>query len=112
LNEFLHPSEDRPLTLRECARLQTFPDDFRFVGTTRECVQLIGNAVPPSLAYHLACSLKDGLAKSTACGGKGALLSFVPTLSSGMSPVLHAVTKEIHQTFCPTGEFQLGLQWL
>src|SRR5579883_2488490 len=50
LSEFLHPSEDRYLTLRECARLQTFSDDFCFRGTCAEQAQLIGNAVPPLLA--------------------------------------------------------------
>src|SRR5206468_12426062 len=50
LAEFLHPSEDRSLTLRECARIQTFPDEFTFQGTCAERAQLIGNAVPPLLA--------------------------------------------------------------
>ena len=49
--------------MRECARLQTFPDDFKFVIKTNnpeqnvsgsDAYRLIGNAVPPLLAYHLA----------------------------------------------------------
>lgn len=47
---FAHPFEDRNITLREGARLQTFPDDFRFDGTQEEVAALIGNAVPPLLA--------------------------------------------------------------
>ena len=50
VNEFLHPSVDRFLTLRECARLQTFPDEFDFIGTKREQALLVGNSVPPLLA--------------------------------------------------------------
>ena len=86
INEFLHPLEDRSLTIRECARIQTFPDDFQFTGKSREIVQLIGNAVPPLLGYVLAESLRRDLAKATIRQLPGALLSFVPTLSSGIEP--------------------------
>src|SRR5690606_32044057 len=47
--EFVHPTEDRYLTLRECARLQGFPDEFEFSGRLAEVALLIGNAVPPTL---------------------------------------------------------------
>lgn len=51
---YLHPSEDRSITVREAARLQTFPDDYGFEGSARNDVaSQIGNAVPPKLAYHL-----------------------------------------------------------
>lgn len=50
----LHPTEDRSLTVREAARLQTFPDDVVFLGTRQEqCIQ-VGNAVPIRLSYHMA----------------------------------------------------------
>ena len=88
LSEFLHPSEDRNLTLRECARIQTFPDDFAFRGTCAEQAQLIGNAVPPLLAAAIARSLAADLRAAKPNEGKGQLLSFVPTLSKGMSPIL------------------------
>jgi len=52
--QFAHPSEDRNITLREGARLQTFPDTFMFVGTQEEIAAQIGNAVPPTLAEALA----------------------------------------------------------
>jgi len=48
---------ERRLTVRECARIQTFPDDYEFVGKglpASEAYKLIGNAVPPLLGYHLA----------------------------------------------------------
>lgn len=50
---FAHPFEHRNITLREGARLQTFSDDFRFIGNREEVAALIGNAVPPALAEEL-----------------------------------------------------------
>src|SRR5258705_223078 len=47
---FGHPQEDRNITLREGARLQSFDGAFRFVGTQEQIAALIGNAVPPLLA--------------------------------------------------------------
>lgn len=47
---YLHPSEDRPITHWEAARLQTFPDDFRWRGSKVRIAVQIGNAVPPLLA--------------------------------------------------------------
>lgn len=104
LSEFLHPSEDRNLTLRECARIQTFPDDFTFGGTFAEQAQLIGNAVPPLLATVLARLLAADLGVAVPKGDKGELLSFVPTLSKGMSPILERVTKTVRSKF-RTSEF-------
>lgn len=52
--KFAHPSDDRNITLREGARLQTFPDTFEFVGTQEAIAAQIGNAVPPLLAKALA----------------------------------------------------------
>lgn len=51
---YLHPSQHRPITHREAARLQTFPDLFRFVGSKIEIAKQIGNAVPPMLAARVA----------------------------------------------------------
>lgn len=99
LREFIHPTEDRPLTLRECATLQTFPADFQFKGSVSEKAQLIGNAVPPLLAQRIAESLRQDLASLRPTHGPGALLSFVPTLASGMSPALEEVTRRVKQRF-------------
>lgn len=52
--KFAHPFEDRNITLREGARLQTFPDDFEFTGNREEIAAQIGNAVPPELAAFMA----------------------------------------------------------
>jgi len=51
---FLHPTENRGLTVREAARLQTFPDDFIFEGTEADQYRMIGNAVPPKMAKVIA----------------------------------------------------------
>ena len=56
-----HPFADRPLTPREAARLQGFPDDFEFVGTRHDVRTQIGNAVPPPLAEAIGRSIKDSL---------------------------------------------------
>ncbi|HEY2333523.1 MAG TPA: DNA cytosine methyltransferase [Solirubrobacterales bacterium] len=57
----LHPFIARTLTVRECARLQTFPDDFEFYGSSARQFTQVGNAVPPLLAEQLARSLGTAL---------------------------------------------------
>ena len=51
---YLHPVQHRPITHREAARLQSFPDDFKFIGSKIEIAKQIGNAVPPLLAARIA----------------------------------------------------------
>jgi DNA (cytosine-5)-methyltransferase 1 len=55
---YLHPREHRPITHREAARLQSFPDAFRFLGSKTEIARQIGNAVPPLLAAAVASSVE------------------------------------------------------
>ena len=55
--ERCHPTETRPLTIREYARIQTFPDDWEFVGNISAQYKQIGNAVPVNLAYALGRSI-------------------------------------------------------
>lgn len=56
-----HYSLDRRLTVRECARIQTFPDDFKFSFSKTVSISQIGNAVPPVLAYLVAQSVSSYL---------------------------------------------------
>lgn len=58
---FLHPSENRPITHWEAARLQSFPDDFKWIGSKIRIAVQIGNAVPPLFAQAIAEHLKDHL---------------------------------------------------
>jgi DNA (cytosine-5)-methyltransferase 1 len=53
---FVHPAENRALTPREAARLQSFPDDYKFSG--KQLQRQIGNAVPPLLGFAVARSLR------------------------------------------------------
>jgi DNA (cytosine-5)-methyltransferase 1 len=57
--ERCHPIETRPLTIREYARIQTFPDSWQFVGSIASQYKQIGNAVPVNLAYEIGKSLID-----------------------------------------------------
>ena len=60
-NRFIHydPEQQRTITVREAARLQSFPDDFEFVGSRGNAYQMIGNAVPPQLANVIAESVAE-----------------------------------------------------
>ncbi|MGB9754999.1 DNA cytosine methyltransferase, partial [Roseiflexus castenholzii] len=51
---FAHPTSDRAITPREAARLQTFPDSYRFYGSSEQIAAQIGNAVPVKLAEVFA----------------------------------------------------------
>ena len=55
--ERCHPLETRPLTVREYARIQTFPDEWSFAGTMTAQYKQIGNAVPVNLAYAIGRSI-------------------------------------------------------
>lgn len=57
-----HYSLDRRLTVRECARIQTFPDNFAFKHSKTTSISEIGNAVPPVLAYVVASAISEYLA--------------------------------------------------
>ena len=70
IDEIKNGLEERRLTLRECARIQTFPDDFdfvipdtisnkKFIVSPSQAYKLVGNAVPPLLAYHIAKKIES-----------------------------------------------------
>lgn len=62
--ERCHPEETRPLNVREYARIQTFPDEWEFAGSTAAIYKQIGNAVPVNLGYYM------GLAAITMMNGE------------------------------------------
>lgn len=61
--ERCHPDETRPFTIREYARIQSFPDDWKFCGGIGDQYKQIGNAVPVELARRIGIQLKDAIIK-------------------------------------------------
>ena len=56
-----HPLEARPFTIRENARCQSFPDDWKFCGSIGQQYKQVGNAVPVKLAYSIALKIREAL---------------------------------------------------
>ena len=75
---FAHPREVRGLTMREAARIQSFSDDFHFLGSRNEQAGQIGNAVPPYFMEQLADNIIDALQ------GKGEEYQQLDLFSSGL----------------------------
>ncbi len=92
--ELIHPSEDRPLTVRECARLQSFPDGCEFAGNALSAAQQVGNAFPPLAAEVFARHLarldgKAGAEVGDACEhAPPGLIGFRLTDAAAKSPAL------------------------
>ena len=61
---WVHPTKNRAISIREAARLQTFPDSFVFCGTKDKQYQQVGNAVPPIMAKAIAKKLANQLNKA------------------------------------------------
>ena len=61
--ERCHPDETRPFNVREYARIQSFPDDWKFKGPTTWLYKQIGNAVPVNLAKHVGLQIVKCLDK-------------------------------------------------
>jgi DNA (cytosine-5)-methyltransferase 1 len=80
---YIHPSSDRVLTSLEAARLQSFPDSFKFFGSKTSRTKQIGNAVPPLLAFAIGRQIKQ----------------------------IHPDIESTMDLFCGAGGLSLGLKW-
>jgi DNA (cytosine-5)-methyltransferase 1 len=106
--EFVHPAANRPLTLREAARLQTFPDEFNFSGKRTDRETLVGNAVPPLFASRVGAAVREHLiAQGHRPPEDGRLVRFNATLADGMSPALADVVNMVKQRYLGGGELTL-----
>ena len=65
---YIHPRDNRTLTVREAARIQTFPDKYRFAGPPSAAFRQIGNAVPPFLGEKLGIAIRASLDEPRAAG--------------------------------------------
>lgn len=94
-----HYSQDRTLTYREAARIQSFPDSFTFLGSKASVAKQIGNAVPPVLAYQVAKALPyKGAFVDLFAGAGGLALGFT---WAGWKPI---VSNDIVSDFLKTHE--------
>ncbi|MCL2465011.1 MAG: DNA cytosine methyltransferase [Micrococcales bacterium] len=99
--EFVHPTQNRTLCLREAANIQTFPGDFQFLGTKADIATLIGNAIPPVFAAALARAALDTLAQSPDAGVSPGLVEFLATNATAMSPLLARVVAMVRDRYLP-----------
>lgn len=79
---YIHPKDDRVISAREAARLQSFPDNYVFYGSKTSYCKQIGNAVPPLLAYSIAKKIKK-----------------------------QTKTKNVLDLFCGSGGLSKGFEW-
>jgi len=96
---FIHPSQDRLISMREAARLQSFPDHYRFNGSLSSRYKQIGNAVPPLLARSIGTMIRKGLGIDLFCGAGG--------LSEGLEQAGHKIVlaSDSNPNMCETYRF-------
>lgn len=96
---FIHPNQDRLISIREAARLQSFPDSYRFLGSTTSMYKQIGNAVPPLLARAIGDQVK--------CGRVADLFSGAGGLSEGLSQAGHRIilATDVNPRMCETYKY-------
>lgn len=93
---FMHPEQDRLISHREAARLQSFQDEYRFFGSATSIRKQIGNAVPPLMARAIGETIKAGLVVDLFAGAGG--------ISEGLSRAGHHVVlaSDINASMCET----------
>lgn len=96
---YIHPVQNRTLSIREAARIQTFPDSFRFCGYPRHALKQIGEAVPPLLARAVGTAIHSAI--------QGERLS---ELSN--APETAAVSEKAKRWFSDLGACQSTQPWL
>jgi len=96
---FIHPIQNRLISMREAARLQSFPDRYRFLGSLSSRYKQIGNAVPPLLARSLGEKIPKGLCVDLFCGAGG--------LSEGLEQAGHntILSSDSNTNMCETFQF-------
>lgn len=98
-----HYEQDRTLSFREAARIQSFPDSFEFLGSKTSICKQIGNAVPPLLGYQIASALPfKGAFVDLFSGAGGLALGFV---WAGWAPI---ISNDIESSFLATHERNIG----
>ena len=80
---WIHPALNRAISIREAARLQSFPDSFQFCGTKDAQYQQVGNAVPPMMAKAIAESLGTLLDNCACKSMNGDFFDGEPLVASG-----------------------------
>jgi DNA (cytosine-5)-methyltransferase 1 len=95
---YIHPRQNRTLTVREAARLQTFPDRFRFAGPPSAAFRQIGNAVPPQLGQSIGRAVRESLDSAQSAGPStrqvaGLLASWFGSRDRRWLPWLRAQTR-------------------
>lgn len=95
--EFIHPFEGRPLTLRECARIQSFPDWYEFYGSWSSVATQIGNAIPPLFMETLIRHIQQRATWCPIANQRGRWLGINATKSTGKSPILTKVLTNLEK---------------
>ncbi len=96
---FAHPEQDRMISVREAARLQSFFDDYRFLGSASSQYKQVGNAVPPLLARAVGMTIPPGTAVDLFSGAGG--------LSCGLQLAGHeiALASDVEKAMCEAYSF-------
>lgn len=88
IRNYIHPTRDRAFTVRECARIQGFPDNFIFLGKPESQYRQVGNAVPPQLAQVVARVIMDFLSDSGGVSFACVSKSFAPNTVVEVNKIL------------------------